>query len=291
MDGSWDVWDRAVVDDYLGSIDIGLPHAVHPVVAQRLGDVAGKVVLDYGCGDGRFARTIEGNGAARVIGVDVSPDMIAAARRHDPSSRVEYHVVPHDRLTVLADACVDAAVANYVFMMAPTSAHIAQSLRELHRVVKPTGAFVYSITHPAFVDRRAFDYRNDFGEGGFDYLAEGRKYRFIGRAPDGREIETDWFDYHYTLATYLNATIDAGFAVARLDEVAYPDDVARRFAIPRPFLTFPHALVVTARRSRRSAAPNDGNGAAESTSDPAALRVDYAGSGSRPGPLVRRRGR
>ena len=173
---------------------------------------------------------------------------------------MEYHQTARNTLAFLPDASIDKAVANYVLMMAPSKAELAHSLREIARVLKPGGDFVYAITHPAFVGRAAVDYRNEFGERGFDYREEERRYRFIGRTPDGREVETEWYDYHYTLATYLNTTIDAGFSLRHLDEVAYPEEVVRRYAIPRWFRTVPHALVVTTRRaSAMSLAASNGH--------------------------------
>src|SRR5713226_3000794 len=57
----------------------------NPFVArtlQLLGDLAGRVVLDACCGEGFFARILAARGA-RVIGVDLSPRLIAIARERE----------------------------------------------------------------------------------------------------------------------------------------------------------------------------------------------------------------
>ena len=98
MDTTWGIWDGEDVDGYLGSVDVSLPQAVYPMVSRRLGGVAGQVVLDYGCGDSRSARWFAHQGAARVIGVDLSPEMIAAAGsrlpRGVPPDRAQHAGVP-----------------------------------------------------------------------------------------------------------------------------------------------------------------------------------------------------
>jgi 2-polyprenyl-3-methyl-5-hydroxy-6-metoxy-1,4-benzoquinol methylase len=50
-----------------------------PVVLENLGDVAGKDVLDVGCGDGTLALVLAKRGA-RVAAFDLSPGMIEVAR-------------------------------------------------------------------------------------------------------------------------------------------------------------------------------------------------------------------
>ena len=57
------------------------------MMLQMLGNVAGLKALDLACGEGHYARMIRGNGAARVIGVDVSEGMIALAREEEARSR------------------------------------------------------------------------------------------------------------------------------------------------------------------------------------------------------------
>ncbi|MEH1913482.1 class I SAM-dependent methyltransferase [Nostoc sp.] len=40
-----------------------------------IGDVAGKSILDLACGEGFFTRLLKQNGAARLVGVDISSEM------------------------------------------------------------------------------------------------------------------------------------------------------------------------------------------------------------------------
>ncbi len=49
---------------------------------ETCGDLGGRTVLDIGCGSGRYAIEFARRGAARVLGVDFAPNMLAAARRH-----------------------------------------------------------------------------------------------------------------------------------------------------------------------------------------------------------------
>ena len=69
--------DRAQLDRYRdppGDTPFALEYAFH-----LLGDVRGKTVLDFGCGTGENIVPLAERGA-RVIGMDISPDLIALAR-------------------------------------------------------------------------------------------------------------------------------------------------------------------------------------------------------------------
>jgi 2-polyprenyl-3-methyl-5-hydroxy-6-metoxy-1,4-benzoquinol methylase len=70
--------DRAELDRYRnppGDTPFALEYAFH-----LLGDVQGKTVLDFGCGTGENVVPLAERGA-RVIGMDISPDLITLARR------------------------------------------------------------------------------------------------------------------------------------------------------------------------------------------------------------------
>lgn len=57
-------------------------------VMQRAGDLRGASVCDIGCGSGRFVNELAGRGAARVLGIDVAPEMLKLARQLVTDNRV-----------------------------------------------------------------------------------------------------------------------------------------------------------------------------------------------------------
>ncbi len=94
----------------------------------------GKVVLDIGCGPGHIGRFLSDRGFD-VTGVDLSPAMIAIARRMNPGMRFE---VADMRSLPEGDGTCSGIVAFYSVI------HIARGdmpavLGEMHRVLKPKG--------------------------------------------------------------------------------------------------------------------------------------------------------
>lgn len=91
-----------------------------------------------------------------------------------------------------------------------------------------------------------------FDDAGFQYLKEGYRYRFILKDDQGAEVDGGFFDYHYTLTTYIQTTIDAGFQLLSFEELRYPAEVVAKYAIAKEFLDVPQSIMVVARKTSAS---------------------------------------
>jgi ubiquinone/menaquinone biosynthesis C-methylase UbiE len=105
----------------------------------------GEIVLDLGAGGG-FDVFIAGRKVGptgRAIGVDMTPEMLAKARRNIPASgitNVEFRLGEIEHLPV-ADASVDVVISNCVINLSPDK---PQVWREIARVLKPGGRVAVS---------------------------------------------------------------------------------------------------------------------------------------------------
>ena len=82
------VWENRAVDRVLD------PEGAHLAALRRLGDFAGREVLELGCGDGRLTVGIAAD-AARVLAFDPDAEKVEQARRSLPAElagRVAYLV-------------------------------------------------------------------------------------------------------------------------------------------------------------------------------------------------------
>src|SRR4051794_37723871 len=110
----------------------GFVAALGAPVLDLLGPVDGQDVLDLGCGDGVLTERLQTMGA-RVLGVDGSPEMVAATRaRGVPAELADGHALPYQ-------GRFDAVFSNAAlhWMTRPD-----EVLRSVFRAVRPGGRFV-----------------------------------------------------------------------------------------------------------------------------------------------------
>ncbi|MGF3026417.1 class I SAM-dependent DNA methyltransferase [Methylobacterium aquaticum] len=179
---------RALFDGYAGRFERHLveglgycgPALIRSALERLRGpDVVFSRVLDLGCGTGLMARALQGI-AGSLTGIDLSPRMLAEARRTGLYARLDegdLRDVLQSEPPASADLAVAADVFIYLRMIGPVVAGVA-------RVLVPGGLFAFTVqAHP--------------GERGVVLGADGR--------------------YAHGVATLREAAEAAGLAVALLE--------------------------------------------------------------------------
>ncbi len=130
------------VEGYVPEADLGLGCGLPTQFAQIK---AGETVVDLGSGAGNdvfIARRLVGE-TGRVIGVDMTPDMIARANENKAKlgfTNVEFRLGEIEQLPVDANSA-DLVLSNCVLNLVPDK---ARAFAEIHRVLKPGGRFSIS---------------------------------------------------------------------------------------------------------------------------------------------------
>jgi SAM-dependent methyltransferase len=185
------------------------PEGLREEDAGLLGGVDGLDVLEVGCGAGQCTRWLAAHGA-RAVGMDLSAGMLRAAGSGSPASFVQADA----RRLPFAPASFDLACSAYGAV--PFVADPERIMREVARVLRPRGRWIFSLTHPV---RWAFP--DDPGPAG---LTATRSY--FDRTPYV-ELDADgavlYAEHHRTLGERVADLVAAGFVLERLVEPAWPE--------------------------------------------------------------------
>ena len=211
-------------------------------LAELLGDLRGRTVLDLACGDGVYARQFMRSGATAVTGVDVSEQMVALAEAEERKDPLGCRYVCEDAATFAPPAQVDIVVAIYLLNYARSRAELDRFYRACYRALRPGGRLV------GFNDnvRRPPRPGVSLAKYGLERTcshppSEGDVVRYRITNHDGRAFEFD--NYYLEPATYTAAARDAGFddfrwVDAQLDPSEHDDPFWEDFMAQAPLTAF-----------------------------------------------------
>ncbi|GAA4141870.1 class I SAM-dependent methyltransferase [Leifsonia shinshuensis] len=186
-----------------------------PALAELAGDVAGRRVLDVGCGSGPILADLLERGAI-VTGIDSSAGMLEQARAR-LGDAVDLRVADLAEPLPFEDDTFDDVVASQVLHYLKDW---APCLAELHRVLKPGGRLIVSEEHPSaifFSDRLSGGDREYFG------VHRRTEEWELG----GRTTELTFWDR--PLHAMTDAFAEAGFRIATISEPAPAPAAFERF--------------------------------------------------------------
>ncbi|MET9343625.1 class I SAM-dependent methyltransferase [Nonomuraea sp. NPDC003804] len=190
------------------------PEGVDEAEAHLLGDVAGKDVLEVGCGAAQCSRWLSTRGA-RVVAFDISHRQLRHSQRIDLETGSRVPVLQADAESLPFGTAVFDLVCS-AFGALPFVAAPARVFAEVKRVLRPGGRFVFSVSHPI---RWAFP--DDPGERG---LTSDRSY--FDRTP---YAETDdegrlaYVEHHRTMGDWIGLIVAGGLTVTSLMEPEWPE--------------------------------------------------------------------
>ena len=171
-----------------------------PAILDLAGDVAGRRILDAGCGSGPLFAALRDR-AAIVTGIDSSAKMLELARQRLGAS-ADLHLADLGSPLPFPDGAFDDVIASLV-------RHYLEDwgapLAELRRVLTPGGRLIVSVDHPI-----VFKLVNP----GADYFAT-RKWSFEWTFGGHTVPMTFW---HRPLHAMTDAFTTAGFRISVISE-------------------------------------------------------------------------
>jgi len=177
-----------------------------PAEIPFLRDIAGKSVCVLGSGDNEVAFALTGMGG-RVTSVDISGERLRVARERASALGLDLTFLRAD-VTHLAD------LPDGTFDIVYTGGHMSVWISDIHayygeavRILKLGGRLVINDYHPI---RRVWLDADEYRP----------RYRYLNRGP--YEYRSDQglptFEYHWTVSDHIQAVLDAGCRLVKVDE-------------------------------------------------------------------------
>jgi ubiquinone/menaquinone biosynthesis C-methylase UbiE len=214
-------WWDADADDYQGehggflgvSDFVWCPERLREEDARLLGDIRGKRVLEVGCGAASCSRWLTEQGAW-AVGLDISAGMLRHAETGGNSTGFTVPLVQAsaDGLP-FADESFDLACS--AFGGVPFVADSGAVMREVARVLRPGGRWVFAVTHPM-----RWIFPDDPGPAGLTATQS-----YFDRMPYLEVDPSDratYVEHHRTLGDYVHQIAEAGFRLVDLVEPEWP---------------------------------------------------------------------
>ncbi|MGL3111795.1 class I SAM-dependent methyltransferase [Bradyrhizobium sp. BR 1432] len=211
-----------------------------PSIRAMLPTVAGKRVIDLGCGFGWASRWMRKQGATSVLGLDLSKNMISRATADANDPKIEYRIADLETVE-LPRAAFDLAYSALTFHYIRDFSRL---VRMVHQALVPGGELVFTIEHPIFMAAVHPHWIAD---------EDGRKTWPVNRYAIEGERQTDWFakgviKHHRTIGTTLNTLIRSGFQILAVEEFAPSVEQIAQTSELAVELERPMMLLVSARR-------------------------------------------
>jgi SAM-dependent methyltransferase len=179
---------------------------------KLLGNVRGKDVLEIGCGGGQNAIVLKKWGA-NSVGLDISEEQLKCARKLAKKEHVKvpFCIGNMEDLSMFDDESFDIVLSAFGIGY---SGNLAKIFREVFRVLRKNGLFVFCDVHP-LVDRgRIVRHGKRRAWKIFNYFD--RKRNVWSWKLGGKVAK--FYGYHRTFQDYFDCLVDTGFVVERILE-------------------------------------------------------------------------
>ena len=180
-------WDEA---SFFESGEQDYLRLVHPILRKIQFDSANKAMAEVGCGAGRMTRSFAQRFLS-VFAVDISAEMQSRAKQYLGSfSNIRWILSNGETLSDLQSASVDFVFSYLVLQHMPTKEIVFGSIREMLRILRPGGAFLFQFNGS---HGPTMNWKGRAISGILDSMASRGLNGRVGASPDSLESIPRWW--------------------------------------------------------------------------------------------------
>lgn len=190
-------------------------NVILPNILRLMNIKKGETILDLACGNGFFTREFLKK-EAKVIGVDISPELIEIAKKNS-SAKIDYLISPADHLADVKEKSVDKIA---IVLAMQNIENIDGVFKECGRVLKDGGKMFLVMNHPSFRIPKSssweFDEKNKVQYRRMDeYMSE---FKSKIEMHPGKTKSEQTISFHRPLQVYFKALKKNELCVNGLEE-------------------------------------------------------------------------
>ncbi len=191
-----------------------------PIFLSLLPCLKDKKVLDLGCGYGDLCKLADTDGATKIVGVDISKNMIDLAIKTNSSNKIKYIIKPMEKINEINE--------KFDFVLSSLAFHYVENfdklIKDIAKLLHKDGYLIFSQEHPvatAFIPpkNKNIDTKVDI---------ENKRYYLLSDYNNNGIRTVHWNidgvkKYHRNISTIINTLIDNGLQIEKVIE-SYADD-------------------------------------------------------------------
>ncbi|MFW9787766.1 MAG: class I SAM-dependent methyltransferase [Candidatus Thorarchaeota archaeon] len=227
---TWDALAPTWVENMRRADEYHHTNIILPEVYRLLEAQKNERVLDVACGEGNVARHLARCGAV-VTGIDISRMLDhAIAKEKEEKLGIDYQKLNAEKLEEeFGESLFHKVVCNMALM---DIADYGAALKQVSRVLKNNGVFVFSITHPAFVFPACRGIRVPW-----DSQRNEDRIRLIINYFDERPaimkgfswLPSPLLQFHRPISSYVNELVKNGLHIVEMSEPKVSDEVVQKY--------------------------------------------------------------
>ena len=217
-----------------------------PNFLALLPTLAQKTILDIGCGAGGFAAHCVTQGAKHVTAIDISANMIAAAKKSYAHEAIQFKQLAFEHMDV-QEAAFDIVTSSLVFHYI---ADFQQLIGKISTSLREHGTLVFSMEHPIVTANKQMD--------SWIFDEHGNRLHYALNHYHEEDLRTqNWLVdnvqmYHRTMSTIINTLIENGLHIERIVEPMPTEAAIRLYPSIEKELRRPSFLLVRAKKASLS---------------------------------------
>lgn len=216
-----------------------------PAIYDALPDLAGKRVLDLGCGSGNNCAKAVALGASYVLGTDVSENMIDLAKKTNADEKIKYETLAMEDLSSLNEK-FDVVISSLAFHYVEDYDRL---VKDIFQLLNEGGQLIFSQEHPLSTGTILNEACNSSSK----LKLGGKEYKLLSDYNVNGSRTVDWLGctytkYHRNFSCLINGLICNHFTICKVIEPVASEENVKKNPKYKNQLNMPYFMIIIAKK-------------------------------------------